>query len=54
MSKFVPHVKDRAVKNGTWFASLNGLLPIILALVVSLALGGVAVANYCNTACNMF
>ena len=55
MDKFVHNnVRARAVKKGTWLAGLNGLLPIMLALVVSLALGGVAVANYCISGCNVF
>ena len=55
MDKFVQNnLRKQAIKNGTWLTGFNGMMPIVLALVVSLVLGGAAVVNYCHTGCNMF
>lgn len=55
MDKFVrSNLKEQAIKNGTWLSGLNGMLPILLVLFISLFLGGYAVVNYCYSGCNIF
>lgn len=52
MEKLIQNdIKDLAIKNGTWFSSINNIKPILVVLAISLVLAGMAIVNHCYINC---
>ena len=55
MEKYVQSdIKAKAVRSGTWLNGINGIAPIIVILMFSLVLAGIAIMNYCGSSCSLF
>ena len=46
-------IKAKSTRNKTWFAGLNNTAPIMLVLVVTAVLAGIAISNHCVAGCTL-